>query len=173
MFSCVSIGANRGQFPAELKVQNAQKLLGIYRLDEQRRQFWRGQIVHLVLNLVERHARKKNDRQRPPMFLHVSEHRKSVDAGHMQVKQDRIHLSMLQLQNCGIPVPRLIDIVARSAQILRQRQSLDGRVITQKNSMTVSGSFGDHTITMQEAYFVPFRCPFQLEIPPNYNFTFA
>ena len=71
-------------------VEHRNELVQIDRLEEQRRQLLVRQAVHLVLDLVHRHAGEQDDRQAAAVLLEVVQHVEAVDVRHLQVEQQQI-----------------------------------------------------------------------------------
>jgi hypothetical protein len=78
------------------------------------------------------------------MLLKIAEHFEAIDPGHLQIQQHRIDLTVLELEDCRISIAGFVDGISGVAQKMRQRETLNGRIIAQKNPRFGLCTFGDH-----------------------------
>jgi hypothetical protein len=122
------------EFAAELKFYHAEELFGIDGFEKQWRKLGLREDVHLVLNVIEGHAREKDDGKGTAMFLHVGEDVKTVHVGHLQIEKYEINRSMLQMKNRRFAAAGFIDVVAGVSQEVTKRQPFNGGVIAKKDA---------------------------------------
>jgi len=68
--------------------------------------------VHLMLDLIQLHARKQYDRQPPPVLLKIFQHLKPIPLRHVQIQQQQIHLALFQIPQNGMTITGLCNVVS-------------------------------------------------------------
>ena len=100
------------QSAAEFEFDQAQERFQIDRLNEQRGQRVGRQIVDVVLDLVQRHARQEDHGQTAAVFLQMAQNMKAINAGHFQVQQNDVDFAVLKMFQRRAAIADLIDAVS-------------------------------------------------------------
>lgn len=101
-------GVELRELSAQLKVDDAEQLIGIDRLEEQRGKFGRVQRADAVLDFMERHSGKEDHWECPAVFLKIAQHCESIDLRHVKIQQDQIYRSTFELHNRGVAIAGLV-----------------------------------------------------------------
>ena len=87
---------------AEFEFDQAEQRFEIDGFEEERGKRVGGQVVNVVLDLVQGHAGQKDHREATAVFLEMAQDFKAINARHFQVKQDDIDFVVFEvLQRCG------------------------------------------------------------------------
>jgi len=95
------------EISAELELEDLDELIDVDRLEREGRKFLLGEAMNVLLDLIQRHAGKQDDRQASPMLLEIAEHVEPIHGGHVEVEQKPIDLSRLEVFDRGATVAGL------------------------------------------------------------------
>jgi hypothetical protein len=104
--------------------------------EEKRGKFVEGELVHVVLDLVDGHAGEEQDGEGAAVALDVGEDIEAVGVGHLQVQQEGADFGVFEEVDGGGAVAGFVDLVAGLAEEVRQRHALDGGIVTKQNPRT-------------------------------------